>query len=157
MLKPLPFFISGGSVQTVARDDKEMSISSMESMTSNPSRFAAWFNKTYPGAYRTITVRDVEDMTTCGLICRYRCYSPSQDGATIRGVLQYEQLRAKRSAQEATRDKLELPECKMCGDILPIEPEVKSGRPREYCSGCASLRNNERQKELRKRRRKHFK
>ncbi|MFC1979561.1 hypothetical protein ACFLVS_01620 [Chloroflexota bacterium] len=42
----------------------------------SPDKFAAWFNKTYLGAYRSITARDIEDMTICGLIGRYRYYSP---------------------------------------------------------------------------------
>ncbi|MFC1938452.1 hypothetical protein ACFLWH_02210, partial [Chloroflexota bacterium] len=59
--------------------------------STNPKAFADWFNLKYPGAYRSITTNDIADMTTCGLIGRYRYYSPSQDGETIRAVLQYEQ------------------------------------------------------------------
>ena len=129
----------------------------MESMTSNPNRFAAWFNERYIGAYRQITAEDVEEMTVCGLIGRFRYYSPPQDGETIRGILQYEQLREKRSEQESAEDKLEPPKCKMCGRPLPIEPEDKGGRPKEYCSGCEQFRNKERQRKLRRRRRKHCK
>ena len=117
-------------------------------------KFAAWFNMKYPGAYRRITTRDVEDMTSCGLIRRYRYYSESQDGETIRAVLQYEQMREKRSAKQDTKDRLESPSCKMCGGPLPSDPEGKRGRPREYCSDCESLRNMERHRRWRKRRKK---
>ncbi len=123
----------------------------------SPWKFAAWFNEKYIGAYRQITTEDVEEMTVCGLICRYRSYSLSQDSETIRGILQYEQLREKRSEQESTEDKLELLKCKMCGQLLPIEPEDKSGRPKEYCSGCELFRSKERKKKSRHQRRKHCK
>ena len=128
----------------------------MESMTSNPNRFAAWFNMTYQGAHRRITTEDVEDMTTCGLIGRYRYYSTSQDGGIIRGILQYEQMRETRSAQKATEDKLEPPKCKMCGKTLAPSPDHRSGRPKEYCSECERLRNRDRQKRLRRRCRKQY-
>ena len=126
----------------------------MESMTSNPNRFAAWFNMTYQGAHRRITTEDVEDMTTCGLIGRYRYYSTSQDGEIIRGILQYEQIRETRSTQKATEDKLEPPKCKMCGKTLPPQSEVKKGRPRQYCPSCQSSRATERYRRWRKRKRR---
>ena len=120
----------------------------------SPKEFADWFNKKYPGAYRPITAVDVRNLTECGLIGRYRSYSPFQDGETIRGILQYEQLRQKESTQESTVDKLELPKCKMCDYILPPEPEDKKGRPREYCTSCESSRNRERYRKWRKRKKK---
>jgi len=126
----------------------------MESMTSNPNRFAAWFNMTYQGAHRRITTEDVEDMTTCGLIGRYRYYSTSQDGEIIRGILQYEQLREKRSTQEATDDKEEPPSCKLCGEPLPPQCVGKRGRPRQYCPSCQSYRATERYRRWRKRKRR---
>ncbi|MFC1893714.1 hypothetical protein ACFLYR_06795 [Chloroflexota bacterium] len=125
----------------------------MESMTSNPNRFAAWFNEKYLGAYRRITTEDVEEMTNSRLIGRFRYYSPPQDGETIRGILQYEQLREKRSERGSAEDKLEPPKCKMCGKPLPPELESKTGRPREYCWECESFRNQERQKKSRRQRR----
>ena len=124
----------------------------------SPEKLAVWFNDRYQGAYRKIDAEDAREMTACGLICRYRYYSTSQDGETVRGILQYEQMREKRSAQqESAEDKLELLECKMCKQPLPPEPENKAGRRKEYCSECESFRNKERQKKLRRRRRKHLK
>ena len=73
-------------------------------MITRPEAVVTYFNEKYPGAYRQITAEDVEDMTTSGLIGRYRYYSTSQDGETIRGLLQYEQLREKRSTQKPTED-----------------------------------------------------
>ena len=124
----------------------------MKSITSNPNRFAAWFNEKYPGAYRQITTEDVENMSVCGLIGGYRYYSPPQDGEPIRGILQYEQLREKRPAEEASEDNKEPPSCKMCGQPLTPKHEGKSGRPKEYCSNCESSRNTERYRRWRKKR-----
>ena len=59
--------------------------------------FAAWFNMKYPGAYRRITVEDVENLKLCELIHRFGFYSISQDGKTVMGILKYEQLWDKRS------------------------------------------------------------
>ena len=124
----------------------------------SPGNFAAWFNEKYPGAYRATTAEDVRDMTTCGLIGRYRSYSKSQDGETVRGILQYEQMREQRSAQQkSVKDKLEPSKCKRCEQPLPPESDIKTGRHKEYCPGCESFRNKERQEKLRRRRRKHGK
>lgn len=62
----------------------------------SPEKFAALFNEKYSGAYRQITAQDVRAMTTCGLIGRYDVYF-QDDLELIRGLLQYEQLREKRS------------------------------------------------------------
>jgi len=124
----------------------------------SPNKFAVWFNEKYMGAYRKITAEDVRDMTACRLIGRYRSYSKSLDGETIRGILQYEQLRDKRSAIQTTEDKLESMKSKTCEQPLPPEPEKnKTGRPKEYCSGYESLRNKERKKKSRRQRRQHCK
>jgi len=69
----------------------------MESMTSNPNRFAAWFNEKFPGVYRPITAEEVIYTTRCKLICRYGFYL-RDDFETARGILQYEQLRERRPA-----------------------------------------------------------
>ena len=113
-------------------------------------KFAAWFNEKYIGAYRQITTEDVKNMTVCGLIGHFRYYSPPQDGETIRGILQYEQLREKRSVKQATEDNKEPPSCKMCGQPLPTQLECKKGRPREYCPDCESYRQKERYRRWRK-------
>ncbi len=81
----------------------------MESITSNPNRFAIWFNMTHPDVYRPITADDVRAMAYCGLIRRYRYYSPSLDGKTIMGILQYEKMREKRPARSAVEDRMEPP------------------------------------------------
>ena len=122
----------------------------------SPNKFAIWFNEKYPGGHRRITADDVRDMTECGLIGRHGFYLRAELG-TIMGILQYEEMWAKRSAQESADDRPDLPSCKICGQPLPIEPRDKSGRPKEYCHKCESLRNKERQKKLRDRRRKHCK
>lgn len=106
----------------------------------DPKAFAAWFNEKYPGAYRAITTEDVRDMTTCGLIYRYGSYSKSQDGETVRRILQYEQMREKRSAQqESIKDKFKPSKCKRCEQPLPLESDIKTGRHKEYCPGCDVL------------------
>ena len=128
----------------------------MESMTSNPNRFATSFNVTHPDACRRITIEDVEELKLCELIHRYGFYSTSQDGKTIMNILRYEQLREKRLEQEFSEDQPDLPKCKICGQPLPIEPEGKGGRPKEYCSRCEPFRSKERQKS-RRQRRKHYK
>ncbi|MFC1940218.1 hypothetical protein ACFLXO_06000 [Chloroflexota bacterium] len=125
--------------------------------TTNPDKFAAWFNSVVPGAYRKITAQDTRDMTECGLIKCYGGYFSRVDLETVRALLRYEQMREKRSAQEALEYTKEPAKCKMCGQSLPPEPEDKAGRPKEYCSECESFRNNERQKKRRRRHRKHFK
>ena len=61
--------------------------------------FVAWFNKTIPGACRSITTQDVRNMTTCGLIGRYGYYI-HLDIETVRAVLQYEQLRESRQKRD---------------------------------------------------------
>ncbi|MFC1985092.1 hypothetical protein ACFLUW_01650 [Chloroflexota bacterium] len=38
--------------------------------STNPGKFAAWFNSVVIGAYRKITTQDIRDMETCGLIRR---------------------------------------------------------------------------------------
>ena len=73
----------------------------------SPDKFAVWFDNKYQGAYRKMNTEDVRDMTTCGLIGRYRYYSLSQDGETVRGILEYEHMREKRSAQPTPEDKQE--------------------------------------------------
>ena len=120
----------------------------------SPEKFARWFNDKYQGAYRKIDDEDVRDLTTCGLIGRYRYYSLSRDGETIRGILEYEHMREKRSAQPTLEDKQEPPKCKRCEQPLHPEPERKRGRPREYCRSCESLRNIERNRKWRKRKRR---
>ena len=122
---------------------------------SSPEQFADWFNEKYPGAYRPVTTEDIQDMTNCGLIGRYRFYREPQDGEIVRGILQYEQLREKRSTEETHKvDRLELSKCKRCGQSLPLEPEDKTGRPKEYCPDCEPFRNRARVKDWRRRQKK---
>ena len=113
-------------------------------------KFAALFNEKYPGAYRKVTAQDVRDMTTCCLIGRYGFYL-RDDLELVRGVLQYEQMREKRSAQPTLEDSQEPPKCKRCKQSLRPEPEGKRGRLREYCPSCEPFRNTERYRKWRKR------
>jgi hypothetical protein len=117
-------------------------------ITSNPTKFAQWFNEKYPGAYRRISAGDVKDMTTCGLIFHHGYYSGSMDGELIRGIFQYEKLREKQSMEQG-KDK-DYPTCKSCGQLLSLNEEVKLGRHKEYCSECESRRNKERQRQYRR-------
>jgi hypothetical protein len=116
----------------------------------SPEKFAEWFNKKYKGTHRQILTDDVKDMTVCGLVHRFGYYGESTDGETIRGILQYEQLRENRSLQQEKENKP--PTCKICGQPLLANPQGTIGRPKEYCSGCERHRNRERQKKLRYRR-----
>jgi hypothetical protein len=121
-------------------------------IASSPKKFAEWFNEKYIGVYRQIATEDVKDMTDCGLIHHRGYYSGSQDGETIKAVLQYEKLREHRSAEQEKEKNP--PPCKICGQPLPPNPEGKAGRHKEYCSGCERYRIKDRQKRLRHRRRK---
>jgi hypothetical protein len=121
-------------------------------ITSNPTKFAQWFNEKYTGAYRRISTGDVKDLTECGLIQHRDYYSGSMDGETIRAILQYEKLREKRSTEQ-NKDK-DYPSCKRCGQPLPLNEEVKPGRHKEYCPECEPFRSKERQRHYRRRRRK---
>ena len=101
----------------------------------SPRKFASLFNEKYIGANRQITVEDVICMTSCKLIGRHDYYL-RDDLEIVRGVLEYEQMRERQSAQEYSEDKPEPRKCKMCSQALPLEPEDKSGRPKEYCTHC---------------------
>ena len=122
--------------------------------TTNPDKFAAWFNLVVPGAYRQITTQDIRDMTECKLLRCYGGYYSRTDLETVRALLQYEQMREKRSAKVLREDKSEPACCKKCGQPLPSEPEGKKGRPREYCPSCESFRNAERYRRWRKKKRR---
>jgi len=95
-------------------------------------------------------------MTTCCLIGRYDFYL-RDDLELVRGVLQYEQMRETRSAKPTPEENQEPPKCKICKQPLSPEPGNKAGRPREYCFDCELLRNRDRQKKLRQRRKKQYK
>jgi hypothetical protein len=118
-------------------------------ITSNPTRFAECFNTKVPEAYRKITSSEVRLMTECNLIGRYHCYT-HQDLETVINMQQYERLREKLPAEQEKENKL--PSCKLCLKPLPLQPEGKAGRPKEYCLECESQRNQDRQKKLRHRR-----
>lgn len=107
-----------------------------------PEDFVAWFNKAIPGAYRSIDVEDVRDMTTCGLIGKYGYYI-QLDVETVRAILQYEQLRENRQKRDEIRDSDGSIHCRRCGVVL-TKPKTKRGRPVEYCSDCEPFRGRER-------------
>ena len=119
-------------------------------LITSPRKFASLFNEKYIGANRQITVEDVICMTSCKLICRHDYYL-RDDLEIVRGVLEYEQMREQRSAQEPADNKLEPPKCKMCGQPLPPHHVGKRGRPLQYCQGCQSSRAKERYRKWRKR------
>ena len=116
-------------------------------MITNPAKFAEWFNTRVPGAYRKMTTQDIRDMTECGLIGRHRYFMLS-DLQTVIGILQYEQLRQKRL--EKLLDSKQPRLCKLCGQPLPVQPEAKKGRPRDYCTQCESSRVRQRSRKWRK-------
>ena len=70
-------------------------------VVADPVKFAARFNLTVSGAYRHVTCDDIRQMEQCGLIGRSGFFDRS-DLETVRGILQYEQLR-----QEAARKEIE--------------------------------------------------
>ena len=125
-------------------------------LITSPKKFAALFNEKYIGANRQITVEDVICMTSCKLICRHDYYL-RDDLEIVRCILEYEQMREQKHAQQFTDNRLEPRKCRMCGHPLPTEPEYKSGRPKEYCSGCESFRDKERKKKSRRQGRRNCK
>jgi hypothetical protein len=125
----------------------------MVQLITSPDKFADCFNAKVPGAYRQITAHDVKDLAACGLIGRYGYYG-YQDLHTIIGILKYEQLQQRRSKKPPQEALIEPPRCKGCGQPLPIEPEGKKGRPREYCSQCEPSRAKMRYRKWRRRRRR---
>ena len=124
----------------------------MKPFSTSPDRFAEYFNKTVPGAYRQISSQDIRDMTDCALIKRYHSYGPT-DLQIVIGILNYEQLLEKRKQKSIHQEQGQLHCCKLCGEPLPPEPDGKKGRPRQYCDACESKRARDRNVRWRKRRR----
>ena len=122
----------------------------MAQLTTRPDKFAAEVNAKLLGAHRQITVDDVRDMVTCGLIGRYG-YFINLDLETVRAVLQYEQLRLNRRKRDEIRDDNGVIHCRRCGVAL-AKPEVKRGRPNEYCPDCEPFRGRERSMQWRTKR-----
>lgn len=102
--------------------------------------FANLFNAKVPGAYRQVTADDIRLLTQFGLIGRYNFYDTTNDLQTIIGILNYEQLREKRTQKETQEATDEPARCKLCGKPLPTQAESNKGRPREYCDSCQSSR-----------------
>jgi hypothetical protein len=120
-------------------------------LITSPEAFVEWFTLEVSGAYRILTVQDAKDMTECGLIGRYGFYG-RQDSETVRGILQYEQLRQKRIKEQSIEDKFEPLKCKSCGQPLAIPLQNKRGRHKEYCLICEPRRVRERYKKWRMKR-----
>ena len=110
----------------------------MTHLITNPEKFAAEVNARLLGAHRQITVDDVRDMTTCGLIGKYGFYG-HLELEMVRCVLLYEQLQQNRQKKDEIRDKNGSIHCRGCGVALD-KPGGKRGRPREYCTDCESSR-----------------
>jgi hypothetical protein len=104
-----------------------------------PEKFAAWFNRVMPSAHRQITVDDVRDMVTCGLIGKFDCFL-NLDFETVKAVLQYEQLRQNRQKKDQIKDSEGIMHCRRCGVVLIAKPKSKWGRSREYCTDCEPSR-----------------
>lgn len=115
-------------------------------------RGGVWSPKSAAGAYRQITAADVRLLTECSLIGRYRYYGHI-DLQTVRCILRYEELREKRIQKQERGAAMEPLRCKICGEPLPIQPEGKMGRPREYCPQCEASRSKERNRKWRTKRR----
>ena len=102
--------------------------------------FADLFNAKVLGAYRQVTANDIRLLTQFGLVCRYGFYDTRDDLQTVIGILNYEQLREKKTQQEKTKVIGDPSPCRLCGKPLSRQPEGKKGRPREYCPDCESSR-----------------
>ena len=111
--------------------------------------FADLFNAKVPGAYRSITAHDIRDMVDCGLIKKWGGFF-SDDLQTVIGILNYEQIREKRTKEQTREVVDEPPRCKLCGQVLLPKAEGKKGRPREYCTDCESSRTTMRSRKWRK-------
>lgn len=119
----------------------------MTHLITSPKQFADWFTAKVPGAHRQITVDDVRDMTTCGLIGKYGFYI-QLDIQTVRGILQYELLRENRQKRGEIRDSEGIMHCRRCNAVVP-RPEGRKGRPNEYCEECQPFRGRERNRKWR--------
>jgi hypothetical protein len=120
----------------------------MRQLSISPEKFVIWVNSTMPDAHRHISIQDIKDMTECRLIGRYG-YLGRTDLETIRAVLKYEKLRQQRIERPPIGAASPVRNCKLCGKALPVENDVKHGRPREYCSVCESSRLRERHRKWR--------
>ena len=114
----------------------------MNQLITSSEKFADYFNRKVPGAYRHITNKDVRLLTDCGLLRRHNYYSRS-DLETVRAVLQYEQRREIILQKPELSERTEPPVCKRCGQPLPSQSESKRGRPKEYCAKCEPSRAKE--------------
>lgn len=121
----------------------------MARTVTSPRQFADWFNRVVPGVYRQMTVDDVRDMTTSGLIGRYGYYI-HLDIETVRAVLRFEQLRQDRHKRDEIKDDDGVVHCRRCGVALS-KTDDKRGRPREYCPDCESSRSTMRSRKYRRR------
>lgn len=115
----------------------------------NPQKFADLFNAKVPGAYRQVTADDIQLLAECRLIKRYGFYD-NTDLQTVIGILNYEQLREKRTQQEKIEASGDPPPCRLCGKPLSKQPEGKKGRPHEYCPVCEPLRGRGRYQKWRR-------
>ena len=88
----------------------------------SPEKFAAEFNQTVPGAYRNISSNDVRLLTDCGLIKHYGYYTQT-DLHTVTGILQYEQLRDKRTGKEE-KAVYGVRLCRGCGTTLSSQEVI---------------------------------
>ena len=114
-----------------------------------PEDFVAWLAKAIPGAYRSITAQDIQDMTTCGLIGKYGYYG-NLDLEMVRCILLYERLKQAREKKNEIRDKNGSIHCRRCGAVL-AKPDGRKGRPNEFCDKCQPFRGRERYRKWRRR------
>jgi len=61
-------------------------------VVADPVKFAAKFNCTVRGAYRSVTAEDIRQITRCGLIGRHGFFT-REDLETVRGIMMYEQMK----------------------------------------------------------------
>jgi len=120
----------------------------MAHIVTSPEKFANEVNVKLLGAHRQITIEDVKDMTSCGLIGRYGYYI-HLDIETVRAVLQYGQLRQNRQKRDEIRDDDGVIHCRGCSVVL-AKPEGKKGRRKEYCDACQSSRSTMRGRKWRR-------
>ena len=67
-------------------------------VVADPVKFAEKFNRTVPGAYKSVTGEDIRQMVHCGLIGRHGFFLRA-DVETVRGIMHYEQLKNAAKAQ----------------------------------------------------------
>ena len=117
----------------------------MRQLITNPKKFAEWFNRQVPFAYKHMTVADINKLADERLIRKSSGYFHlNTDKLTIIGILNFIKYLDEKDIQETNINVDTTPRCKNCGQVLPPTISGKHGRRREYCHDCESARVRER-------------